>query len=199
MHRLIVFMLMVLLAFMASGAPTSSLEIPETIVTDMTWDLQLYPGGPNITLTGTAEKVYAKITELNPNYDQDWEEDLTLESDTYIFTPDAATERVPYWVSCVRGKGARWSQVNEGIQFLHKLRGQPHLGPHQCARVTCSGDSGIHWCNDANYPRTLLSWNYIADAAAAVIMECMDSHLVPFSGNVFHDDNWRAIVKGDKC
>ncbi|KAL4905431.1 hypothetical protein BDW74DRAFT_177800 [Aspergillus multicolor] len=125
MHRLIVCMLLAMVAFMASGAPTSSLEleIPKNIVTDMTWDLQTYPGGPNVTLTGTAEKVYAEMIELNPNYDQDFEDDLTHEGDTVMFTLDAENGITLYKISCVRGKGARWSQVNEGIQFLHKLKG----------------------------------------------------------------------------
>lgn len=35
----------------------------------MTFTGPLHVGGPNVTLTGTAESIYHKIVELNPLYD----------------------------------------------------------------------------------------------------------------------------------
>ncbi|KAL4744582.1 hypothetical protein BDW72DRAFT_81017 [Aspergillus terricola var. indicus] len=41
-----------------------------------------------------------------------------------------------------------WQKIKEGIQYPRKVEGHPHLGAHQCGRVSCSWNSKLHRCSD---------------------------------------------------
>ncbi|KAL4785905.1 hypothetical protein BJX76DRAFT_355668 [Aspergillus varians] len=100
-------------------------------------------------------------------------------------------------VNCWNGyvEGARLSKIKEGIEYLRHT--YPYqlawLGPGQCARVSCSQNSAIHWCNDnKDGPGFAMRYNSIADGAQVLVNECADGSHV--AGVVDHPDNWRALV-----
>ncbi|KAL2799469.1 hypothetical protein BJX66DRAFT_332955 [Aspergillus keveii] len=81
------------LAVMAPAFPTpSALADPESDYVIPSWEVVPYPGAAPILLNGTVEQVYAKLHEMNPNYDIDWENeddsdidiDVDIESNTAL-------------------------------------------------------------------------------------------------------------------
>ncbi|KAL3489615.1 hypothetical protein BJX62DRAFT_238881 [Aspergillus germanicus] len=73
------------LAVMASAFPTpSALADPESDYIIPSWEVAPYPGAAPILLNGTVEQVYAKLLEMNPNYDIDWVNENDTELDIEI-------------------------------------------------------------------------------------------------------------------
>ncbi|KAJ0414340.1 hypothetical protein BJY00DRAFT_318905 [Aspergillus carlsbadensis] len=72
------------LAAMGSAFPTpSALAGPESDYVIPSWEVAVYPGAAPIILNGTVEQVYAKLLEMNPNYDDDWKnaDDIDVDID----------------------------------------------------------------------------------------------------------------------
>jgi hypothetical protein len=53
---------------------------------------------------------------------------------------------------CGKWSSARSKPISNGIKYLRGLSGHPRAGPGpgNCARVSCSYQSGIWWCNDVS-------------------------------------------------
>ena len=74
------------------------------------------------------------------------------------------------WLPC-----AEWD-VTDGIGYLRRVKGKAVLspGPSSCARVSCSYNAAIWWCNDNKNQFTLDSFNTIADCAQVIVNVCSD-------------------------
>ncbi|KAL2827680.1 hypothetical protein BJY01DRAFT_255602 [Aspergillus pseudoustus] len=183
---------------MASGAPT----IPEsTIDADNVGTLstvvQAFVDGPELILNGTAEAVYAQLKEINPNYDADWD---GIGDSENTDLDDART--LDYTLHCTFHLAVPGNYIKQGIKYLRKVKGSPRLsaGPNECGRVSCSYNAAIYWCNDDTKPRSLPSFNNIADGAQVILTYCgHDSSKERFAGALHHPDLWRAVVQRDKC
>lgn len=117
----------------------------------MSWKVATHPGAPPITLTGTAEQVYAKLVEINPNYDDDFkniEPELELE-------PTGSLDKRKDTLVCEGERYAATNRIQEGISYLRKVKGETQLSPYDCGRVSCSWHSAIVWCNDVSRHRPL--------------------------------------------
>lgn len=113
-------------------------------VVDVSWEVAPFPGAPPITLNGTVEQVYAKLVQMNPNYDDDFKDiDPDLE-------PTVGFDKRADTLMCEGEKTADTKHIKEGIKYLRKVKGSPHLSPWDCGRVSCSYYSGIVWCNDVS-------------------------------------------------
>ncbi|KAL4804763.1 hypothetical protein BDV18DRAFT_27401 [Aspergillus unguis] len=198
------------LAYMASAAPSthSAGTIRDTnetsgepTIPDATWTLQVFPGGPEVNFTGTAEQVYAQLTSMNPNYDEDWKDELAKAANESASAMDYSESKSKKYegLYCVEGSGVLKFDVGREIAYLRKVNGKPHLPAHTCERVACSWGTGIHWCNDADHARSLPSYNNIADGAQVVRNECFKTVTEKYKGDLDHRDEWRAIVKDDNC
>ncbi|KAL3443774.1 hypothetical protein BJX65DRAFT_284770 [Aspergillus insuetus] len=190
--------LLFLLILTASGAPA----IPESIISadqigNLSTYVQAFVGGPEIVLNGTIEEVYAQLIEINPNYDADWE-DVSDSKDTEL----GDFHVMEYTLHCTFHLAVPGNYIKEGIKYLRKVKGHPRLGagPNKCDRVSCSYNAAIYWCNDDNKPRSLPSFNNIADGAQVIFRECgHDDVRERFAGALHHPDLWRAVVQKDKC
>ncbi|KAL5338579.1 hypothetical protein BJX70DRAFT_194890 [Aspergillus crustosus] len=91
--------------------------------------------------------------------------------------------------------------LGKGADHLRKIRGRPHLraGPSVCAKVSCSWDTAIWWCNDNRHPFTLPSYRNIGDGATVIRNKCMDKADRHISGEINHIDKWSVKVLGDDC
>ncbi|KAL4924954.1 uncharacterized protein BDV17DRAFT_294903 [Aspergillus undulatus] len=201
------------LALNVSASPTGpTVEIPKSTVTEMTWDVQAFPNGPTLTLTGTVEQVHAQLVGLNPNYDN---EDFGTEfesADADPLNPVAntalsadANDRRREWHFCMPQGSMRnmaWvPRIKEGISYLRKVKGKPKLRAGACSRVSCSWESAIWWCNDNSEEKTLPSYNNIAQGATDILNKCADLEhpAKPFGGSLDHPDQWRVVVKKGDC
>ncbi|KAL4885944.1 hypothetical protein BJY04DRAFT_179578 [Aspergillus karnatakaensis] len=92
--------------------------------------------------------------------------------------------------------------INNGIDYLRGVPGQPVAGPGPgaCARVSCSYNSAIWWCNDDPAGKTLASFGSIADGARHISLNCNTGGFNGvLSGQVFHHTGWNVIVRKDVC
>ncbi|KAI5860362.1 hypothetical protein GGS23DRAFT_581115 [Durotheca rogersii] len=122
------------------------------------------PGGPNVTLYGTAKGIYEQIIKLNPEYDvfafpenaaEFAAEGLTREDIETSKNPARSLlasrdldKRGQY--NCKIGKyvGNFNTQCVEGLLYLRRL-GQSWCGAkaRSCARVSCSHNCGMYLCS----------------------------------------------------
>ncbi|EMR72908.1 hypothetical protein MGN70_001760 [Eutypa lata] len=124
------------------------------------------PGGPNVTLYGTAKDIYEQILVLNPSYhvfdfpeyaadfaaDGITREDLDTSKNPMrdLFSPkrEVATRASQY--NCKIGSyvGNYETQCAEGTVYLQKL-GNAWCGAKakSCARVSCSHNCGMYLCS----------------------------------------------------
>ncbi|KAL4780699.1 hypothetical protein BJX76DRAFT_360612 [Aspergillus varians] len=212
MYQLI---LTTLLAFCAaplafSILPTSSspFDIPEEMITTMTWDVQAHPSGPNLTLHGTVQEVHAQLKKLNPNYDnEDWgDSDSDSDSDKDTMSKNlsahldhAKRNKYLYCLPYGDEKGAWPRPTTDNIEYLRKRKGQPKLYGNRCASVSCSWRSSIWWCNDDRNTRALPAYNNVADGAQVVVNGCQRNDMEQFGGALDHVDLWRVVVRDGRC
>jgi hypothetical protein len=101
-------------------------------------------------LNGTIEEVHEELLKLNPKWDEDFLMDLPDEDES-----SALVKRTDFYGAkyvCGKWSSARSKPISNGIKYLRGLSGHPRAGPGpgNCARVSCSYQSGIWWCNDVS-------------------------------------------------
>jgi hypothetical protein len=121
----------------------------------LSWDVEVSPGGPIITLNGTIEEVHAQLTKINPNHDAEF---ALHNTNKPAPGTTALKKRADGWQS-VRGCSTRWEKalsttVDDMILGLDAAKGKPNEGPGPgtCGQVSCKDDNSIWWCNDVKTP-----------------------------------------------
>ncbi|KAL4793041.1 hypothetical protein BDV19DRAFT_391483 [Aspergillus venezuelensis] len=181
------------------GGDAAITQLNQTTSTTATWEVQPSPGADFITLNGTVQEVYAEFLRINPDYEQDWQKvPDSVNPNTWLgswanakkvirglidpLLPRKYREKLKCYEIDMTGKIKKdWASrrhILEGIEYLRKVKGRPTVGfetKDRCARVWCSYNSAIEWCNDEenyNGRQTLDSFSVIADAAERVMNEC---------------------------
>ncbi|KAJ0425831.1 hypothetical protein BJY00DRAFT_298414 [Aspergillus carlsbadensis] len=152
-------------------------------------ELEVTPGGEKSLLNGTVEEVHGQLPRLNPNWDDEFTTPATDEShedsDFVLVKRTDFSDTNYFCEKSVQGVGGR---PGDGA------------GPGACARVSCSYDSAIYWCNDDPNGKLLESYGSIADGAERIMVECVaGSDLQCTGGQTFHKTNWNVIVREDSC
>ncbi|OAQ65385.1 hypothetical protein VFPPC_06491 [Pochonia chlamydosporia 170] len=201
-----VFTLLPLLVAGVTAAPSPSLDIGSNLlsaplpgygVEDFQWELEVFPGVVQ-NFTGTIEQVARQATQINP----DWEEHMAnITASTDVDVSHLERRKDFYRTDC--NPRYKWDEaqefaINEGTRYLWNQQGRPRNGPGpgNCGRVSCSYRSAIWWCNDNREAFTVAFWGFIADGAGIIVRQCAKDGWV--KGQIFHDDNWNVIVRGDK-
>ncbi|KAH8898684.1 hypothetical protein GQ53DRAFT_777319 [Thozetella sp. PMI_491] len=163
------------LARAVGNAVAIDAPIPGYGVEDLQWEVQAFPDGPKMNVTGTVEQVRAQLTKLNPNYGLEFGIEKR-------FGPVCGGGSYGW-------KAADAKRILEGISYLRGVGGQPTNGPGpgNCGRVSCSYNSAIWWCNDNTDTFSLPSYSTIADCAQWVV------------GQNFNGYNWNCVVRDDRC
>lgn len=125
----------------------SDVEAQGYNIVPLTFTGPVTPDGKTITLTGTAEDIYAQILKLNPSYNAtDFEDD----------NDSSLEKRKPVGdILCNLGYSkARTDATRDGIAYLGKMKGYCGVGagPRICSRLACSWNSAIYMCNDVSFP-----------------------------------------------
>ncbi|KAK4160029.1 hypothetical protein QBC43DRAFT_338541 [Cladorrhinum sp. PSN259] len=204
----------VILPFLAQHVSTSPVDRGGKIAgyktVEMSWEVEIAPGGPTMIMNGTVQQVHAQLLQVNPNYDSDFAQITAARKaaaaaatiTTRVLKRDPHTDCDIYDIT----ESALKFRILEGVDYLHHVRGQPFLGPgpRTCSRVSCSYGSAILWCNDSPDTKTLPSFDIIADAANEIVTNCpeMDTPALgvyTISGQRWFDDQWNVIVRGTRC
>ncbi|KFY46403.1 hypothetical protein V495_02494 [Pseudogymnoascus sp. VKM F-4514 (FW-929)] len=152
------------------------------------------PGGPNVTLTGTAESIYNQILKLNPSYDPEEHGGTRLPSRPPIdpnTEPNTGTSLVPARVvkrqlenrtptsGCCRCLGAPYNGEIVGIGAI--VAGRDYLdglGSAWCgtdsggvSRISCSYNSAIYLVNSVR-AATGASCVYLGSLVQRVLLSC---------------------------
>jgi hypothetical protein len=99
-------------------------------------------------VTGTVEQVIARLNKINPDYEKNV---LAAANMTQLEMKAGELEDGETWHSCFEQWPVAWAKrIYDGIMYLDGHEGVPTMpaGPGNCARVSCSYDSAIYWCND---------------------------------------------------
>ncbi|KAM7215865.1 hypothetical protein V8F06_008721, partial [Rhypophila decipiens] len=132
-------------------------------VSEITWEVDVFNNGMLYNLTGTVEQVHEHVSKINPNF---------------VFPAKPADAPEDWSVRCGGGTfkwpPARPGRIDEGIDYLSKVPGQPRAGPGlgACARVSCSYESAIWWCNNNLDDIALPGFGTIADCAKMINNDC---------------------------
>ncbi|RDA91419.1 hypothetical protein CP533_6269 [Ophiocordyceps camponoti-saundersi (nom. inval.)] len=162
------------------------------------WEIDLSPGGPRVTLSGSVQEIYRQVLQLNPQYDENvsWtpgEEDAKIVMSSKL-AQVGSSKHVTDWnvatTLCGRWPATPVRRIREGIRYLRRIRGQPmsHAGPAQCGRD--------------RRPKVLSSFASIADGAQLLVRRCvewMNPQPEAFGGQAFHPHKWNVIIRGDNC
>lgn len=177
-------------------APGGIKEIQEYRIELLQSEVPAFPGGPLVKVNGTVQEVVAQLRELNPHLDE-----------SIVPSPDTLQKRTDFTGALHHchpdSNTGHGPEVEEGIAYLRKVRGIPSAGPGpaSCARVSCSWNSAIVWCNDNPGPISLSSFGDIADGAQFLVDHCRVSfHGHPdIGGRVFHNAGWNVAVERADC
>ncbi|KXJ90220.1 hypothetical protein Micbo1qcDRAFT_205836 [Microdochium bolleyi] len=180
--------------------------LQEATFVDMGWTGSIVPGGPNYTFTGTAQEIISQIQEIDPNYVApdataiSWDS-VDANAALVSANPDAILTRQQAHTICrvaAPGPCPNRLAANEGVRYLAGLQGDCWLppGPRVCARVSCSWNCGISWCNDNNHR---VSWlcRDLTNNAQKTINECPYAEGV--WGQTFDEQNFNVIVGYSPC
>jgi hypothetical protein len=122
--------------------------VPGYDIVDISWEVEITPGGEKVILNGTVQEVYAQLIELYPEYKANFpitthtEASMKRNDDSHLSKRDS-------WV-CGNFPQCSMTHIDEGISYLYGVQGSPTNGPGpgNCGRVSCSYNSAIYWCND---------------------------------------------------
>ncbi|KAI4858928.1 hypothetical protein F4820DRAFT_441326 [Hypoxylon rubiginosum] len=180
----------------------------QTILSAITWTGQVNPGGPPVSITGTAEEIYKQIIGINPNYD----DELGINSSHSIFKRrdlDPLKKRATTsddW-TCAYGNDVIAESIGVGIRYLYSIAngdcsappGSPGNGG--CTVSSCNSGAGIFLCNDSS--NTLhTTCSIVADNAVEVLINCQSttyaggsSWITNTHGQIFSKDrSWNVIL-----
>ncbi|KAG8160080.1 hypothetical protein KVR01_010717 [Diaporthe batatas] len=172
-------------------------------VVDFTWTVQPeIPGSLAFNLTGTVQDAWEHISNTWPDYPRP-KMDLAFHlKPEHNMTDGNLICDFPEWTA------AKMSAIQDGIESLRQFPGRPGLqpGPGSCARVSCADSSAIWWCSDHQQLFRLDNFGFIADGANDIILNCIVDRTesqdpevqVWTKGQIFLDDNWNVIIRGDE-
>ncbi|KAK4227636.1 hypothetical protein QBC38DRAFT_363874 [Podospora fimiseda] len=196
------------------SSPSSSPPIPSGYsIVPLTWSLPLDPSSPSTLheFNGTVQQVHAQLLSLNPNWDIDFNFNITTSSSiSSIPDPIPSSLSKRDWTDCsapsTHGPALDRNAIYWGIEYLRGLSGQAQRGPgpRSCGRVSCSWNSAIWYCNNNSYTK-YMPWYHIANAAEVLWHNCQ--YFLSnwwfagwvIKGERWHDDGWFVIIAEEGC
>ncbi|KAH7417446.1 hypothetical protein BKA64DRAFT_769400 [Cadophora sp. MPI-SDFR-AT-0126] len=157
--------------------------------------------GVAINHTGTIQDVFAQLDAEDNDFklaDLDAHDVSEVHPRDISYTTD---------INCIPVNGQNWNRANqgairEGINYLRQGNTACWVNAHSCARVSCSWNSGIYFCNNNDYTLGRLCLQ-IGDYVQALIDKCAyqknwlaDKEV---GGQVWDNANWNVPVHKDSC
>jgi len=143
---------LLLLASAASLALAVEL-IPGYTIVPISWAIEVSPGQVSL-LNGTIQEALAQAIAVNPGYEIPSEGPVTADA---VRSPRRRSlDRRAEVKFCNKFARANVNTILDGVKTIRRMPlgvvDQAWLGPGPgaCARVSCSKDSAIYWCNDVS-------------------------------------------------
>ncbi|KAG4424737.1 hypothetical protein IFR04_002085 [Cadophora malorum] len=157
--------------------------------------------GVAVNHTGTIQQVFAQLDAE----DNDFKLSELGARDVSELHPRVASYMTD--INCIPVRGQNWGRANqgairEGINYLRRGSLACGVNAHSCARVSCSWDSGIYFCNNNNYNLRYPCFQ-IADYAQAILDKCKYQKNLfadkEVGGQAWDNGNWNVPVHKDRC
>ncbi|KAG6263723.1 hypothetical protein E4U48_006551 [Claviceps purpurea] len=208
LSKIIVMCLKFFLPLVASvSAVAISEPIPGLFVPS--WNVAIEPGQEDIiVVNGTVQQVDAYMEANYPGWSAKWANFTSKSAPAKRATaahptrPDMIKVKS---VMCDRPlQGCVTGAILGGIDDLRKIKKSRHPrsgpGPRNCAKVSCSSNAAIFWCNDTDQPKILDSFSDIALGAEVVVYSCgTDGYDLEVAGQAFMFGDYSVIVGQRKC
>lgn len=192
----------------ALPSENSGRAVSDLATSEITWTGHVRPGEATVSITGTAERIYKRIIEMNPNYDNE----LGLNSsnstvkrrDLEPIVKRATTS--DDW-TCAYGNDVNAESIGAGIRYLYSIAngdcaappGSPGAGG--CTVSSCNAGAGIFLCNDSSNELHTDCF-IVADNAVEVLINCQsttyagsNTWITNTHGQIFSKDrSWNVIL-----
>ncbi|KAM7192419.1 hypothetical protein V8F20_008879 [Naviculisporaceae sp. PSN 640] len=180
------------LALVVSGLEA---PIPGYTMEDIIWEVEPWNNGTLLNITGTVQKVYEVLKEINP--------DLVKGVNTTTALPPSllqGAQNDEYDCNPIGTLSANYGAIIDGVHYLAGVPGKPVQGPgpKSCGRVSCSYNSAITWCNDGKNTKTLNSLEMIADCAQILCLHCYIKE-EQCKGVRYEPGDWNCRIYRDEC
>ncbi|KAH7029247.1 uncharacterized protein B0I36DRAFT_350157 [Microdochium trichocladiopsis] len=161
----------------------------------MDWTGSIVPGGDNYTFRGTIQEIVSQIQHIDPNYA------IPSTASGSAMVQTQTERRQTAHTICMAGAAGACPDITkalDGIEYLKGVGGDCGLaaGPATCARVSCSWNCGITWCNDNDH---YVSWKCsdLWPSAHRVLDRCTFGAGV--WGQTFDEQGFNVIVGFSSC
>ncbi|KAK4143021.1 uncharacterized protein C8A04DRAFT_29246 [Dichotomopilus funicola] len=172
------------------------------------FEIEVSPGRTEV-LNGTIQEAFAQAVALNPDFKLPVPTDKVagaaegvngLVGEVAGGVTGPADRKRATRVICGNFPSADRGRAIEAIQYLMTLTTAPRMGsgPGVCARVSCTNNAAVYWCNDNHGVKLLDRWEMIAQSAGFIVNTCA-SVATTVGGQNFESGNWNSIVRGDSC
>ncbi|KAF4774310.1 hypothetical protein HER10_EVM0011489 [Colletotrichum scovillei] len=194
------------LAVLAYGSATTNLapiEGYEIIIPEWEFQDDISPRTEKVVLNGTVQEVLADLRSYDSLYAQ------VLGSESGSTTTSSALEEPNKFdlshVVCHKFPLGSVPVVKEGINDLKRIRhrrAKLEVGRGKCALMSCEFKTAIWWCNDDDNPKTMRTFDGIAQGAEKVLQTCAkrnSPNVLRSSGQAFDKMKWSVVVRGENC
>ncbi|KAH7121562.1 hypothetical protein EDB81DRAFT_952274 [Dactylonectria macrodidyma] len=142
----------------------------------------VFEGGPDVTLYGTAQEVYAQILALNPHAFDNITDPVAVSSTTPV-SKRGLLERRAWPIDCnpdYNPQEISWTACEENMNTLYALGNRQCSAPkNACRRPGCSRNCAF-WLCDKSGKGITVTCRHIADDMQAIYDKCM----------VWYPDDW---------
>ncbi|KAI7928168.1 hypothetical protein M0657_002851 [Pyricularia oryzae] len=174
---------------------------PGFTLVDTQWMVEIRPG-EKIQLNGTVESVYAKMLQLNPDFEKDMAEKTAARRAREQQHQTSTLSKRDHNECNGDYRPASAESISRGIEYLRKVNGEPIIDGGTCGRVSCGSGGGIGWCSYRNDRYTVNSFGWIGNAAEIVVQDCSFPDMYGkdwVAGRRYHDANVAVWVGSQQC
>ncbi|KAK7756191.1 hypothetical protein SLS62_001784 [Diatrype stigma] len=207
MHFVLTAMLALGVLGLAATAPNNTASSKSSLLPagyvdsglSLTFEGPLFVGGPNVTLSGTLEKIVAQINATNPEYFLSNE--TSNDSVSGHGASKGGNQEGPVYCHLGTPNPASLAPIEEAVSYLERLKGGciAPAGPGYCGKISCSYDSAVWWCNDRLEP-AYYPCKWFAPYTQRIIDRCKQELTQEVEGQSFSGDGtFNVIVGGDRC
>ncbi|TDZ33576.1 hypothetical protein C8035_v011541 [Colletotrichum spinosum] len=178
-------------------------DLQPSYIPGLEWEVQAFPSGPTLVLTGTHDEVHDQLLELNPSYDTDFPDFTT---DTGSIDTVASFQATYYECETRDRRPAYSGRIRANLKWLRNKSGRPRVWRTAltCGRAVCDGEAAVYLCNVDGKKKTFENWTQIAEGVEYLLERCEakinrgKTGPNMMAGIVHHKDNWAVEVRKDE-
>ncbi|RSL48976.1 hypothetical protein CEP54_012659 [Fusarium duplospermum] len=159
------------------------------------WEVQVSDDEKPKYFSGSVEKVYEEVLELNPDYGKDGPAvNVTLGADDQELDKRAVQGDPVCWNS----RRANLLRMQEEVFRLDRMNAWLNIAPRRCSRIGCAYNAGIAICNDRHDITWSLHTSLITSYVTRISRTCTYQG-VAMGGQQFDTGGFNVIGANMNC